>query len=90
MSGGQKARLALARALYAGADIYILDDPISAVDSKVAKKLFDQCLRILGVDKTVILVTHQISYLYECDEAIILENGAIKAHGKPNEVKQYL
>ena len=56
----------------------------------MAKKLFDQCLRVLGADKTVILVTHQISYLYECDEAIILENGAIKAHGKPNEVRQHL
>ena len=40
LSGGQKARLALARALYADGDIYLLDDPISAVDAKVAKLIF--------------------------------------------------
>ena len=63
LSGGQKARLALARALYGEAEIYLLDDPISAVDSKVAKKIFHNCIRSLGSDKTVILVTHQISYI---------------------------
>ena len=63
LSGGQKARLTLARALYGEADIYLLDDPISAVDSKVAKKLFHNCIKDLGRQKTVILVTHQISYI---------------------------
>ena len=63
LSGGQKARLALARALYGEADIYLLDDPISAVDSKVAKKIFRDCVRSLVEDKIVILVTHQISYI---------------------------
>jgi ATP-binding cassette, subfamily C (CFTR/MRP), member 4 len=63
LSGGQKARLALARAIYAGADIYILDDPISAVDAKVAKLIFENCLRPLAKEKTVILVTHQIHYV---------------------------
>ena len=72
LSGGQKARLALARALYAQSDIYILDDPISAVDSKVGKKIKERCLRVLSKTKTVILVTHQISFLYDCDEVIIL------------------
>ena len=67
LSGGQKARVVLARALYADADIYLMDDPISAVDSKVAKKLFNNCLKPLSREKTVILVTHQLGYVHECD-----------------------
>jgi ABC-type multidrug transport system fused ATPase/permease subunit len=67
----------LARALYADCDILLLDDPISAVDSKVAKKIFYDCLKKLSKNKTVILVTHQISYLYDCDEVIILNSGSI-------------
>lgn len=63
LSGGQKARLSLARALYGDADIYLLDDPISAVDSKVAKSIFQKCIRQLAKEKIVILVTHQISYI---------------------------
>lgn len=63
ISGGQKARLSLARALYSEADIYLLDDPISAVDSKVAKQIFEDCLMPLAKNKTVILTTHQINYL---------------------------
>ena len=67
MSGGQKARLALARALYADSDIFIFDDPISAVDSKVAHEIHTKCLLALKSTKTVILVTHQIGFLYDCD-----------------------
>ena len=63
LSGGQKARLALARAVYEEADVYLFDDPLSAVDSRVAKLLFEKCLRLLGKEKTVILVTHQIGYV---------------------------
>lgn len=67
LSGGQKARVSLARALYAEADIYLFDDPISAVDSKVARKIQEKCIKPLSKKKTVILVTHQISFLYDCD-----------------------
>jgi ATP-binding cassette subfamily C (CFTR/MRP) protein 4 len=67
LSGGQKARLSFARALYSDADIYLLDDPISAVDSKVAKKLYENAIMKMKGKKTIILVTHQISYLYGCD-----------------------
>lgn len=77
LSGGQKARLSLARALYADGDIFILDDPISAVDSKVAKKIHQECIVPLSKTKTVILVTHQISFLYDCDEVIIMHEGEI-------------
>ena len=83
LSGGQKARLTLARALYEDADIYLLDDPISAVDAKVAKKLFRKCIRPLSEEKTVILVSHQLSYIEECDEVLILSGGRIKEKGAP-------
>ena len=56
----------MARALYAEADIYLFDDPISAVDSKVARRIFDNVILEMSDEKTVLLVTHQISYLYEC------------------------
>lgn len=62
-SGGQKVRLSLARALYADYDILLLDDPISAVDSKVARMIHQRYLKKLSKDKTLILVTHQISYI---------------------------
>ena len=83
LSGGQKARLTLARALYEDADIYLLDDPISAVDAKVAKKLFRKCIRPLSEEKTVILVSHQLNYIEECDEVLILSGGRIKEKGAP-------
>ncbi|CAF1258019.1 unnamed protein product [Rotaria sordida] len=79
LSGGQKARISLARALYADADLYLLDDPIAAVDPKVAKKIFDQCIgpRSLLREKTRILVTHQTHFLVEANQTILLKNGRI-------------
>lgn len=58
VSGGQKARISLARALYSEADIYLLDDPLSAVDPQVASAIFTDCIRGFLKDKLVILVTH--------------------------------
>jgi ATP-binding cassette subfamily C (CFTR/MRP) protein 4 len=67
VSGGQKARLSLARAVYSQSDIYLLDDPISAVDAKVARKLYHDVIKGILKGKTVLLVTHQVHYLTECD-----------------------
>ena len=72
MSGGQKARLVLARALYFEADIYLFDDPISAVDAKVAKHIFEEAILPLAQQKTVFLVTHQTSYLSKCHKILII------------------
>ena len=58
ISGGQKARISLARAIYSDADIVLLDDPLSAVDPQVASDIFDHCIRGVLKDKIVILVTH--------------------------------
>ncbi|CAF0916789.1 unnamed protein product [Rotaria sordida] len=79
LSGGQKARISLARALYTDADLYLLDDPRAAVNPKVAKKIFDECIgpRSFLCGKTRILVTHQTHFLIEADEMILLTNGRI-------------
>lgn len=90
LSGGQKARLALARALYFDADIYLLDDPISAVDSKVAKKIHENVIKKMKGDKTIILVTHQISYMYDCDKVIIMEDGRVTEFDEPENLREIL
>ena len=58
ISGGQKARISLARAVYSNADIILLDDPLSAVDPEVANRIFDECVLGALKDRLVILVTH--------------------------------
>jgi len=58
VSGGQRARISLARAVYSDADIYLLDDPLSAVDPQVAHDIFENCISGVLKDKIVILVTH--------------------------------
>jgi ATP-binding cassette subfamily C (CFTR/MRP) protein 4 len=77
LSGGQKARISLARAVYREADIYLLDDPLSAVDAHVANQIFYGCIRDYLKDKCVILVTHQIQFLQDMDKVLLLEKGKI-------------
>ena len=67
VSGGQRARISLARACYSNADIYLLDDPLSAVDSRVVKKIFENCILGFLNNKAVLLVTHQVSFLEGVD-----------------------
>jgi ATP-binding cassette subfamily C (CFTR/MRP) protein 4 len=74
LSGGQKARVNLARALYRNADIYILDDPLSAVDSRVSRHLFEKCVRSHLRGRLRILVTHQLQYLPQADHIIVLRD----------------
>ena len=85
ISGGQKARISLARACYADADIYLLDDPLSAVDSKVGARLFSNCLQGFLRSKAVVLVTHQLAYLSEVSKVLALESSGSPAfYGPPN------
>ncbi|XP_041803743.1 canalicular multispecific organic anion transporter 1 isoform X2 [Chelmon rostratus] len=83
LSGGQKQRVSLARAAYSQADVYLLDDPLSAVDSHVGKHLFDKVIGPNGVlkDKTRILVTHGVSFLPYVDEIVVLVDGVISEVG---------
>jgi ABC-type multidrug transport system fused ATPase/permease subunit len=75
LSGGQKARVALARAVYRDADVYLLDDPLSAVDAHVCDHLFRECIQGALKDKTVVLVTHQAHLLSKCDLICVLDQG---------------
>uniref|UniRef100_A0A6V7QR02 ABC transporter C family member 8 n=1 Tax=Ananas comosus var. bracteatus TaxID=296719 RepID=A0A6V7QR02_ANACO len=81
MSGGQKQRIQLARAVYNDADIYLLDDPFSAVDAHTAATLFYDCVMAALGNKTVILVTHQVEFLAETDKILVMENGQITQAG---------
>ncbi|KMY92502.1 uncharacterized protein Dsimw501_GD10651 [Drosophila simulans] len=81
LSGGQRARISLARSVYRKASIYLLDDPLSAVDASVARHLFEQCVRGHLRGSTVVLVTHQEQFLQHVDQIVILANGQIKAVG---------
>ena len=74
LSGGQKQRVALARAVLADADVYLLDDPLSAVDVHVGKHLFEQVIGPRGLlrAKTRVLVTHGLHYLPHCDRLLFL------------------
>ncbi|KFR15692.1 Canalicular multispecific organic anion transporter 2, partial [Opisthocomus hoazin] len=83
LSGGQRQRVSLARAVYSNSDIYLLDDPLSAVDSHVAKHIFDKVIGPDGVlkGKTRILVTHGIGFLPQVDHIIVLVDGKISEMG---------
>eukprot|EP00795_Rhopilema_esculentum_P002545 gene2545-740_t len=81
LSGGQKARVNLARAVYFDADIYILDDPLSAVDAHVGRHLFDQCINGYLSNKVRILVTHQLQYISDADQVLVLSEGKCLGKG---------
>ncbi|XP_049854061.1 ATP-binding cassette subfamily C member 4-like [Schistocerca gregaria] len=87
LSGGQKARINLARAVYRKADIYLLDDPLSAVDAHVSKHLFDGCISGLLRNKACVLVTHQLQFLKQADQILILRNGEIEAKGSYRDLQ---
>ncbi|EGF83523.1 hypothetical protein BATDEDRAFT_18633 [Batrachochytrium dendrobatidis JAM81] len=82
LSGGQKARVSLARAMYQDCDTYLLDDPISALDAHVGADVFKLSIKQMLKDKTVILVTHQLHFLPEVDHVIVMDNGTIAEQGK--------
>ncbi|XP_075982875.1 ATP-binding cassette sub-family C member 4-like [Anticarsia gemmatalis] len=88
LSGGQRARIGLARACYRQADIYLLDDPLSAVDTHVGKHLVSECVMGLLRFSTRILVTHQLHHLKGADKLIILNNGEIQTQGHFEEVSR--
>ncbi|KAB5563885.1 hypothetical protein DKX38_003939 [Salix brachista] len=86
MSGGQKQRIQLARAVYNDADIYLLDDPFSAVDAHTASILFNDCVMTALEKKTVILVTHQLEFLAAVDRILVMESGKITQSGSYEEL----
>ncbi|XP_071353064.1 ATP-binding cassette sub-family C member 5 isoform X3 [Trachinotus anak] len=81
LSGGQRQRISLARALYSDRDFYILDDPLSALDAHVANHVFHNAIKKHLCHKTVIFVTHQLQYLVDCDDVILMREGSIVEQG---------
>ncbi|GKT32288.1 ATP-binding cassette sub-family C member 2 [Aduncisulcus paluster] len=86
LSGGQKARVSLARAVYSDSDILLLDDPLSAVDAHVAKRLVDDVFCGILKGRTILLVTHQVQYLPRSDRVIALKDGKVHADGSYSEI----
>ena len=87
LSGGQKARVSLARAVYQEADIILMDDPISALDANVKKKIFKEVFQGLLKRKTRILVTHAVDFLHLADRIVIMAGGRITAQGTMKDLE---
>lgn len=86
LSGGQKARLNLARAVYSEADVYLLDDPLSAVDTRVAQHIVNRCIKQLLGNKLVVLATHQLQFVDCADKIVYLEPGQQAVVGPVQEI----
>ncbi|XP_026019211.1 multidrug resistance-associated protein 9-like [Astatotilapia calliptera] len=86
LSGGQKQRISLARAVYSNRDIFLLDDPLSAVDAYVGKHIFEECIKKELRGKSIILVTHELQYLEFCDEILVLDNGTVWESGNHRDL----
>eukprot|EP01125_Pyxidicula_operculata_P005097 TRINITY_DN1865_c0_g3_i2.p1 TRINITY_DN1865_c0_g3~~TRINITY_DN1865_c0_g3_i2.p1 ORF type:complete len:1154 (-),score=302.52 TRINITY_DN1865_c0_g3_i2:164-3625(-) len=81
LSGGQKQRISIARALYSDREIYLFDDPFSALDAHVGKHVFDNAIVDFLKDKTVLLTTNQLHFLEKASHIVFLDNGTIDAQG---------
>ncbi|XP_063223005.1 ATP-binding cassette sub-family C member 3-like [Bacillus rossius redtenbacheri] len=90
LSGGQKQRVSLARAVYRDCDVYLLDDPLSAVDSHVGKHIFEKVIGPTGLlrNKTRVLVTHGITFLPRVDLILVLKDGQVSETGTYQELVQ--
>lgn len=87
LSGGQKARVSLARAVYSDNPIILMDDPISALDANVRKKIFKNVFINKLQGKTRVLVTHAVDFLHFVDTIIVLKNGEIVLKGSYSDLK---
>ncbi|XAR72526.1 Xenobiotic-transporting ATPase [Bertholletia excelsa] len=81
ISGGQKQRVSLARAVYSNSDVYIFDDPLSALDAHVGRQVFEKCIKEELRGKTRVLVTNQLHFLSQVDKIILVHDGMIKEEG---------
>lgn len=81
ISGGQKQRVSMARAVYSNSDVYIFDDPLSALDAHVARQVFEKCIKEELRGKTRVLVTNQLHFLSQVDRIVLVHEGTVKEEG---------
>ena len=88
LSGGQKQRVSVARSVYSNGSLYLLDDPLSAVDAHVGKHMFEKVIGPKGLlkNKTRVLVTHGVSFLPEVDNIVVMKDGCITETGSYTEL----
>lgn len=90
LSGGQKARICIARAVYSNADFLMLDDPLSALDANVAQQVYDNTIRESLQGKTIVMITNNWQLAPYADKIIILESGGVKAEGDYHSLKDLI
>ncbi|KAK4399407.1 ABC transporter C family member 2, partial [Sesamum angolense] len=86
ISGGQKQRVSMARAVYSNSDVYIFDDPLSALDAHVGRQVFEKCIKGELRGKTRVLVTNQLHFLYQVDRILLVHEGTVKEEGTFEEL----
>ncbi|EYU19138.1 hypothetical protein MIMGU_mgv1a0001471mg, partial [Erythranthe guttata] len=86
ISGGQKQRVSLARAVYSNSDVYIFDDPLSALDAHVGRQVFEKCIKGELRGKTRVLVTNQLHFLSQVDRILLVHEGTVKEEGTFEEL----
>lgn len=86
ISGGQKQRVSMARAVYSNSDVYIFDDPLSALDAHVGRQVFERCIKGELRGKTRVLVTNQLHFLSQVDRIILVHQGTVKEEGTFEEL----
>ena len=88
LSGGQKTRITIARAVYSDSDIYLFDDPLSALDSHVGEAIFNELIKEYLKNKTVLVVTHALQYIPLMNKVIYIDDGKIMFYGKPEDAME--
>ncbi|CAI0545470.1 unnamed protein product [Linum tenue] len=88
ISGGQKQRVSIARAVYSNSDVYIFDDPLSALDAHVGRQVFNKCIKEELQGKTRVLVTNQLHFLPHVDKIIVVSEGTVKEEGTFEELSK--
>ncbi|XP_076949695.1 ABC transporter C family member 2-like [Bidens hawaiensis] len=88
ISGGQKQRVSMARAVYSNSDVYVFDDPLSALDAHVGRQVFEKCIKEELKGKTRVLVTNQLHFLSQVDRIMLVHEGMVKEEGSYEELSQ--
>ncbi|KAL8236017.1 hypothetical protein R6Q59_017098 [Mikania micrantha] len=88
ISGGQKQRVSMARAVYSNSDVYVFDDPLSALDAHVGRQVFEECIKEELRGKTRVLVTNQLHFLSQVDRILLIHEGMVKEEGSYEELSQ--